>query len=213
MNPAGWPTDRPGATTDRAGAPLALRPFGMSDNDKNEKNEKSEKGDAEKNENETKREKGKSKLLPVMIVLNLLLAGGVAALLVLRPSGAASVKAPPKEAKPQKPAAAHGDGNSIGPTFKIDNLVVLLRSQPGVERYARIAFEFELSSEEVRAEVTRRLPRLRDSFISYLSDRTLEDLRGSEGMEKTKVALTERLHKVLPEKTVRALYITDFLVQ
>jgi flagellar FliL protein len=57
------------------------------------------------------------------------------------------------------------------------------------------------------------MPRVRDAFISYLSDRTLEELQGAEGLSRTKDALQSKLRDLIPEARVRRLYISDFVVQ
>jgi flagellar FliL protein len=57
------------------------------------------------------------------------------------------------------------------------------------------------------------MPRVRDGFITYLSDRTLEELRGSEAIGRTKSALEERLAQMTPGVKVQALYVTDLVIQ
>jgi flagellar FliL protein len=57
------------------------------------------------------------------------------------------------------------------------------------------------------------MPRIRDSFIAYLSDRTLEELRGSESIARTKTVLAERIGQLAPGVTVRGPYITDLVIQ
>ena len=71
----------------------------------------------------------------------------------------------------------------------MSDFVVHLRDAE-VDRYARISFEVELGGEADRAKFERYTARVRDGFIAYLSDRTLEDLRGSEQTRKQKAALS-----------------------
>jgi flagellar FliL protein len=92
------------------------------------------------------------------------------------------------------------------------DFVVHLRDAE-VDRYARISFEVELASEEEKAKFERFTPRIRDGFIAFLSDRTLEELRGSEPVHKVKGQLQERLAQLAPGVKVRALYITDLVIQ
>jgi flagellar FliL protein len=61
--------------------------------------------------------------------------------------------------------------------------------------------------------VTLRMPQIRDAFLSYLSDRTAEDLRGSEAIGRVKAALGQRLAEVAPGAPVRGLYVTELVVQ
>jgi flagellar FliL protein len=71
----------------------------------------------------------------------------------------------------------------------------------------------EVSADPDREVVQARLPQIRDSVITYFSDRTLDELRGSDGIERTKMALMKRLEDIVPGRRVRALYITDFIIQ
>jgi len=99
-----------------------------------------------------------------------------------------------------------------GPTHRMPDFVVHLRDAE-VDRYARLSFEVELASEEEKAKFEKFGPRIRDGFISYLSDRTLEELRGSEQVKKVKTTLHEALKELAPGVRIRALYITDLVIQ
>lgn len=122
---------------------------------------------------------------------------------------------PAKEEKKEGHGAAPvggGSSGSNGPMVKIADFVVHLRN-PEVDRYARMSFDVEVFGDADKDKLSERLPKVRDAFISYLSDRTLEELSGSEGLGRTKIALQTRLRDLVPEARVRALYISDFVVQ
>ncbi len=123
-------------------------------------------------------------------------------------------EAPPAEGKHEGGEAPLAVGASAGPgpMVKLPDFVVRLRN-PDLDRYARITFEVEVLAEADKERFTAHLPRVRDAFISYLSDRTVEELSGSEGMGRTKDALQLRLRELVPEARFRALYISDFVVQ
>ncbi len=155
---------------------------------------------------------GGSKLVPILLVVNLLLVAGVLALFLLR-GGAAHGEA--KAAPAPDKGAASGEGAADaapGPTTKMADFVVHLRD-PEVDRYARVSFEVELASEEEKARFDRFQPRIRDGFIAFLSDRTLDELRGSAPIAKIKATLLERLRALAPGVKIRALYITDLVIQ
>jgi len=71
----------------------------------------------------------------------------------------------------------------------------------------------EVATEEDKNKLAPYMPRLRDAFIAYLSDRTLEELRGSESIARTKSVLAERLAQLAPGVRVRGLYVTDLVIQ
>ena len=163
------------------------------------------------------------KMIPLMVGMNTLLVGGLIALQLLRPSAAAPA-APGKDAHGETAKKAHGEGqkdepsgedsptSSLGPTLKMAEFMVHLRNAD-VDRYARMSFEIEVLSEKEKTELTAQTPRLRDAFIGYLSDRTVEELRGSEGLDRTKQALLARVSQVVPNVKARSLYITDLVIQ
>jgi flagellar protein FliL len=181
---------------------------------------------------------GGSKLLPAMLGLNSLLIAGVLVMLVLKPGGLKSAPAAAgkseghdseKKAEGEKKAEEHGEKSSEGhgssegrvekasapvgsPTLKLPDFTVRLRN-PEADRYARITFEVQVAAESDKTTVEARLPQVRDAFLSYLSDRTMEELRGSEGIEKTKQALLDRMPNAAPGAKVLAIYVTDMVVQ
>ena len=155
---------------------------------------------------------GGSKLVPLILVVNVAMMGAVLFMVMRKPSASApaSVEAPAPSEHGEAAAGGHGPGP--GPVLKLENFVIQLR---GVDqdRYVRVAFDVEVTTDADKEVVQARLPQIRDSVITYFSDRTLDELRGSEGIERTKLALVKRLDEIVPGRRVRALYITDFIIQ
>jgi flagellar protein FliL len=112
----------------------------------------------------------------------------------------------------KKDGAAKGSTSGLGPLVKISDFVIHLRN-PEIDRYARMSFEVEVFADPDKDSLNAHMPRVRDAFISYLSDRTLEELQGAEGLGRTKDALQTKLRDLVPEARVRSLYISDFVVQ
>jgi flagellar protein FliL len=188
---------------------------------------------------ETKPASSPSKLLPAVVGLNSLLLVGVLAMLVLKP-GAAKSAAPAAEKSGAAEKSEHGEKKAEGehgekkegeksehaaeshadktpapigaPTLKLPDFTVRLRN-PEADRYARITFEVQVAAESDKAAIESHLPQVRDAFLSYLSDRTMEELRGSEGIEKTKQALLDRMPQAAPGAKVLAIFVTDMVVQ
>jgi flagellar FliL protein len=131
-------------------------------------------------------------------------------------------KDPEKKAAERKEGEKKGEGKKeggpalnpggMGPLVKIPEFVVHLRN-PEVDRYARISFEVEVIGESDKDELNAAAPKVRDAIIVYLSDRTVEDLRGSEGLARAKEAMQTKLRELVPDARIRALYISDFVVQ
>lgn len=167
---------------------------------------------------------GQSKLLPMMLVLNTLLLGGVLAAVVLgvgrSPAPAADAKkegaegehGKPAEGEHDKPAEGGAAADAPAATVRLADFVIHLRN-PDVDRFARFSFEIEVGSEADKTSITNSTARIRDQFIGYLSDRTVEELRGSEGLTATKKELIARVKEAVPHARVRGLYVTDFVLQ
>jgi flagellar FliL protein len=172
---------------------------------------------------------GASRLATTLLALNTLLLAAVLGLTLrsmsAKPATAHAAMALPSDGKHEGGEggenAKHDDGATGGEhgaaapkptTLKLSDIVVQLRDTE-VDRYAKFSFELELRSELDVAALTPLLPRARESFISYLSDRSLDELRGSEGIERAKRELLQRIEAVYPGKHVKGVIISDFVSQ
>lgn len=185
---------------------------------------------------------GGNKILTILVGVNSLLLVGVMAFLVMQmrqqaaqPAAAAPAAHEKAEEGEEKKEPSHGEekkegghgeeakegghgaaGNDvsprIGPLVRIADFVIHLRN-PDADRYARMSFDVEVFGDADKERLTAQLPRVRDAFIAYLSDRTLEDLRGSEGLGRTKENLQTMLRQTVPDTRIRTLYISDFVIQ
>ncbi len=172
---------------------------------------------AEGAESEAVPRSGGSKLIPILLVANMALVAAVLAVFLLRGSGGGASHRSDKGGETSHGEAGTGEGKTDGkalpgPTQKMPDFVVHLRD-PETDRYARVSFEVEVATEEEKNKLTAYMPRIRDAFISYLSDRTLEELRGSESIARTKGALAERMGQLAPDVKIQGLYITDLVIQ
>lgn len=200
--------------------------------------EKKEEGEGAEEEAETKGGGNKlSVVLVALVAVNSLLTTGVLAVTLLKEpppaapaaaaagadGGTAAPAASEDDGEPEvekkEPEEVDEDGNPVprkkairGPVEKMDPIVIQLRN-PEFDRFARIAFEVELASQEDLEYYEAYKPRIRDAFIAWLSDRTYEELRGSRGLTKVKTKLTERAEEILPGGRIKAIYITNFVVQ
>jgi flagellar FliL protein len=160
-----------------------------------------------------------NKLVPLILGVNVLMMGAVMFFVMRKPSAAPApvaveAAAPSGHGEATGAGAGTGPGHAPapGPVLKLENFVIQLR---GVDqdRYVRVAFDVEVTADTDKEVVQARLPQIRDSVITYFSDRTLDELRGSDGIERTKIALMKRLDEIVPGRRVHALYVTDFIIQ
>jgi flagellar basal body-associated protein FliL len=101
------------------------------------------------------------------------------------------------------------------PILKLDSIVVHLRpdeDETHAERYANVEFDVELEKEQDRDAISQRTSAIREATLGYFADHTAAELHAA-GLGQMKVALVERMNKLLPKAKVRTLYFVQFLVQ
>ena len=181
---------------------------------------------------------GGGKLLPIMLIMNTALIGGVLFFVMKKPAPAAaahkggaaetagaegkSAEGHGKEGEGAGKEGEHGaeagkDGKKggytpPGPILKLENFVIQLKTVDA-DRYVRLAFDIEVANDQDKEAVQAHLSHIRDLVISYFADRTLDELRGSEAMERTKAILIKRIDDIVPGRRIKNLFITDFIVQ
>jgi len=178
----------------------------------------------------------RSKLLPIIVIVNVVaaLAGGGFYFFSSKNASAAAKKADAHgdegkdEAKQDEHAAAEHEeeepdhaeekseekkpGETARPSVRFADFVIHLRNTDA-DRYARASFEVEVGSDSDKATVNARTPAIRDAIIAYLSDRSAEELQGSKQMAKAKEQMLESIKEIVPRAKIRAMYVTDFVVQ
>ena len=100
----------------------------------------------------------------------------------------------------------------VGAMFDMDPFVVNL-NEAGGKRYLKSKIEIEFVGENVRKELTNRLPQLRDVILLHLSSKTLDEIRSVDGKVELKNALIKRINQVLKQGKIRNLYFTQFVIQ
>ncbi|MBL8956253.1 MAG: flagellar basal body-associated FliL family protein [Myxococcaceae bacterium] len=169
----------------------------------------------------------KSKIVPILVGVNTLMMAGVLAVVLMKSGHSEAQPAPKKaaaaeageghDAEAEEPAEEEGHDEKgkkplAGPTVKLDDFVVRLRN-PEADRFARVSFEVEVGTERDKERLMASMARVRDGFIGELTDRTVEELRGTDGLTTIKTNLTHKLKELVPGCRVRGLYVTDFIVQ
>jgi flagellar basal body-associated protein FliL len=107
-----------------------------------------------------------------------------------------------------------GDGDyrdkAEKPIVSLPDVVVALNGPSLL--YVDAAFDLEVASERDRDAVKQQLPRVRHAMISFLSQLTPDELRGSAELAKTKARLLDRFRGVMPEQRLEALYLSYLAV-
>jgi flagellar FliL protein len=161
---------------------------------------------------------GGGKLVPILMMLNTLLVGGVLVFVMKKQAPVAVVAPAAAAGAEQKEGAEGAKGDDKKPPpgpghmVKLENFVIQLKAVDA-ERYVRVAFDMEVGAQADEDVIKPRISQIRDSIISYFSDRTLDELRGSDGMDNVKQTLKKRLDTIIPGQRIKNIYITDFIIQ
>jgi flagellar FliL protein len=164
---------------------------------------------------------GMNKVLPIILIVNTLLMVGVLIFVMKKPAAHADGGGEGKDKHDESEKSEHGSSEkgghgkeegAVGPTARFDNFTVQLKSND-VERYAHMSLELELNDETGKGIVEKRTAPIRDAVLGYLTDRTAEELRGSDGLRDMKNALLKRLEEIVPGKRIVNVFITDFIIQ
>jgi len=119
----------------------------------------------------------------------------------------AAVEEPPKE-----------EEVSIGPTYKLDTLIVNLADQGG-KRYLRVTMEFELKplenveARDVVDELDMRLPQVRDTILMILPSKQYADIATTQGKIALRDEIISKLNPNLKKGQISTIYFTEFVVQ
>jgi flagellar FliL protein len=94
----------------------------------------------------------------------------------------------------------------------MDQFIVNLYNE-GSSRYLKTTLNFELSSEELTAEMDSKKPLIRDIVIRTLSAKTYEEISTIKGKENLKDEIVTKVNQVLTDGQVNNVFFTDFVIQ
>jgi flagellar FliL protein len=93
--------------------------------------------------------------------------------------------------------------------------VLVNLSSSGSERtqYLKVKIALELPDEQVQAQITPVMPRLLDTFQTYLRELRPIDLDGSAGLYRLKEELTRRVDAAISPSKINAVLFKEIVVQ
>jgi flagellar FliL protein len=96
--------------------------------------------------------------------------------------------------------------------FDLDPFIVNLADVPDV-RYLKLTVKLEVDSDAVSADLSARVPQVRDAVLVLLSSKDVNAVRTTQGKFQLRDEITQRINGLLPKPGVRSAYFTDFVVQ
>lgn len=106
----------------------------------------------------------------------------------------------------------HGQATSPGVMFDLDPFIVNLADTPEV-RYLKLTLKLEVDGEPVSAELSARIPQIRDAILVLLSSKDVNAVRTTQGKFQLRDEITQRVNGLLKKPGVRSAYFTEFVVQ
>ncbi len=105
-----------------------------------------------------------------------------------------------------------GQTAAPGVMFDLDPFIVNLADVPDV-RYLKLTVKLEVDSEAVSADLSARVPQVRDAVLVLLSSKDVNAVRTTQGKFQLRDEITQRINGLLPKPGVRSAYFTDIVVQ
>jgi flagellar protein FliL len=95
----------------------------------------------------------------------------------------------------------------------LQDLIVNLTSESRRQHFVNLRLTLELKNASAVGDVEASMPRIIDSFNTYLREMTKEDLEGSEGLIRLEDEMMLRLNKILKPGTVTDILYRSVIVQ
>lgn len=145
-------------------------------------------------------------IMIIIIVVVVLILGGVAGFLFLTSKGKQLIGLENKE----EPTEVLPD-NII--YFAVPEIMVNLIPNGKKTPFLRLSLKFEMPDEESTKKIEILMPRVTDLFQTYLRQLRMDDLQGSEGIQRLKEELLKRVNAVIKPIEIRAVLLENMLLQ
>ena len=111
-------------------------------------------------------------------------------------------------------AAQNGQAQTatLGPLFPLDTFIVNL-ADAGRSRYLRVTMDLELALAADAAQLTKKLPQVRDSILMILPSKQFDEIASMEGKIALRDEIIAKLNSLFARNIVTNIFFTEFVVQ
>ncbi|WHZ21673.1 MAG: Flagellar basal body-associated protein FliL [Nitrospira sp.] len=113
---------------------------------------------------------------------------------------------------PEPKEGGHGAAGAAGAIADLDPFIVNLADSPEV-RYLKVTMKLEMDSFGAVEDVKARTPQIRDTILVLLTGLDSVTARSPQGKHKLREDVTQRVNGLLPKKSVKSAYFTEFVIQ
>jgi flagellar FliL protein len=158
-------------------------------------------------------------LLLVVLVFNVVIAGGLAYVVISGQQKSAAAKGKVAEgehaegeAEHEEEEEGHGDHGKFGPLLEVGTFVANL-GNPSAKSYLKVSLHVEAMDEEAKTKVEAALVPIRSEALLFLSGITPEQAVGQDKIRALQDELKTRLTVLVGKKTIKRVYFSEFVVQ
>lgn len=103
----------------------------------------------------------------------------------------------------------------MGPVVTLGNdILVNIRSEEGMEHFLKTNIVLELDNgEQTAAEVSKRIPQIRDLIINVLASKTKEKILEKEGKDQVRSEIINNINQLMTTGKIQNIYFQDFIIQ
>lgn len=110
-------------------------------------------------------------------------------------------------------ATASTKVEDMGPTFPVGEFILNLNSAGNHPRFIRTEVILEVSDRKVVSQLEKRLPQIRDQFITLIRSRSAEQLSNEAGMELLRFEMLREANKLINKGEVVNIFFVDWIIQ
>ena len=121
-------------------------------------------------------------------------------------------KAAAHVAAEEKSGGEHGAVADASAIADLDPFIVNLADSPEI-RYLKVTMKVEADNAGTVEQIKARTPQIRDAILVLLTSLDSATARSPQGKHKLRDDITERINGLLPKKSVKSTYFTEFVIQ
>lgn len=118
-----------------------------------------------------------------------------------------------EEEAPAHDSGGHGGGASGAYNAKLESFIANLESDDGEMHYVKCTITVELPNEGSKDKLEKKLPRLRQDVLLYLSGLTMAQTNGGEAKKKLRDGLDVVVKQAAGKALIKNVFIVELVVQ
>ncbi len=155
----------------------------------------------------------KSSLLLILVIVNMVVVVAVGAMVYMsrqKDGDSATIDKVIQGAAMEHQGASIADADFIGQLIPLESFLVNLSGTRG-NKLLKVSMELEIDGEQLREEIDKRKPQIRDIIIILLSSKTYAQVSSTEGKESLREEIRNTLNSFLTRGKIKRVLFTEFI--